>query len=196
MRRQIRTALAMTIALIILTGVLYPLAVTVIGTVAFQERAAGSLVSAHGHVVGSALLGQSFSDQAGKPLPQYFQPRPSAAGAGYDGLASGASNLGPANPKLLDAVAQRVKAYRAFNGVGDGTPVPVDAVTASGSGLDPHITVANARLQARRVADNRHLALPLVLSLIDRHTQGRQLGFLGEKVVNVLELNLDLDRQG
>jgi K+-transporting ATPase ATPase C chain len=196
MRRQIGTALAMTIALIVLTGVVYPLAVTAIGAVAFHGRATGSMVSARGHVVGSALLGQSFSDKDGKPLPQYFQPRPSAAGAGYDGLASGASNLGPANPKLLDAVAQGVKDYRAFNGVTDGTAVPVDAVTASGSGLDPHITVANARLQAQRVADNRHLALRLVLSLIHRHTQGRQLGFLGEKVVNVLELNLDLDRQG
>ena len=195
MRRQIGTALAMTISLIVLTGIAYPLAVTVVGRVAFPHRAGGSLVTAHGRVVGSALLGQSFTDAAGHPLPQYFQPRPSAAGDGYDGLASGASNLGPSNPKLLDAVAARVRDYRALNGLPDGAQVPADAVTASASGLDPHISVANARLQADRVAHARHLDVARVLALIGAHTEDRQFGFLGEKVVNVLELNLDLDRQ-
>jgi K+-transporting ATPase ATPase C chain len=196
MRRQLVTALAMTIALTVLTGIVYPLAVTALGAVGFKHQANGSFVSANGKVVGSSLIGQLFNDKDGNPLPQYFQPRPSAAGKdGYDATASGASNLGPSNPKLLDAVGQRVKDYRTLNGLAPDAPVPVDAVTASASGLDPHISVANARLQATRVADTRHVDLAKVLSLIRAHTEDRQLGFLGEKVVNVLELNLDLDRQ-
>ena len=195
MRRQLVTALAMTIALTVLLGVVYPLAVAGVGHIAFRSRADGSFVNEGGKVVGSSLIGQSFSDKDGKPIPRYFQPRPSAAGAGYDGLASGASNLGPSNPKLLDALQHRVADYRALNGLAVDAGVPVDAVTASGSGLDPDISVANARLQARRVADARRLPLATVLALIARHTDGRPLGFLGEKVVNVLELNLDLDRR-
>ena len=146
-RRQLVAGLAMTAVMIVLTGILYPLAVTGAGQLLFSHRADGSFVERNGKVVGSALLGQSFSD------PKYFWPRPSAAGKdGYDGLASAGSNLGPSNPKLLDAVKDRVAAYREANRLGPDDPVPVDAVTASGSGLDPQISVANARLQAKRVA--------------------------------------------
>lgn len=194
MRRQLLTGLLMTTALIVLTGILYPLTVFAVGQGLFNENANGSFVKrADGQVVGSSLIGQNFVDADGNPDPTYFQPRPSAAA--YDGEASGGTNLGPSNPKLLDAVAQRVSAYRMFNRLGDDVAVPVDAVTASGSGLDPHISVANAKLQAQRVADVRHLAVDRVLLLVSKHTADRPWGFLGEKVVNVLELNLDLDRQ-
>jgi K+-transporting ATPase ATPase C chain len=138
-------------------------------------------------VVGSALISQSF-EGAGA-----FQPRPSAAGEGYDAAASGASNLGPTNPDLSATVEQRAADYRRVNGLAAGARVPVDAVTASGSGLDPQISAANARLQAPRVARARGVALPEVLRLIERHTQGRIAGVLGEPGVNVLELNLALD---
>ena len=189
MRRQLLPALAMTAAMIVLTGLIYPLAVTVVGQVAFHHQANGSLVSRNGRVVGSSLLGQNFNQ------PQYFQPRPSAAGRdGYDGLASSASNLGPSNPTLLQTVAQRADAYRQANGLSPTELVPVDAVTASASGLDPDISVANADIQARRVAEVRGRPLADVMKAVARHTQSRQWGFLGEKVVNVLELNLDLDR--
>jgi K+-transporting ATPase ATPase C chain len=165
--------------------------------VAFKDNGDGSfLTNASGQIVGSSLIGQSFLDADGNGLPQYFQPRPSAAGDGYDALASSGSNLGPSNPKLLDAVAQRVASYRELNGLASDTPVPVDAVTTSASGLDPHISVANAKLQAARVAKQRHLTIDEVDQLIAKHTEGRAWGFLGEKVVNVLELNLDLDRSG
>jgi K+-transporting ATPase ATPase C chain len=139
------------------------------------------------------LIGQAFVDAAGNPDPTYFQPRPSAGG--YDGLASGGTNLGPSHPKLLQAVADRVTAYRAFNNLPPDAQIPVDAVTSSGSGLDPHISVANAELQAQRVAAARELSVDTVNSLVTKHTEGRAWGFLGEKVVNVLELNLDLDQQ-
>jgi K+-transporting ATPase ATPase C chain len=196
MRRQLLTGFLMTIALTILTGLIYPFAVYGVSQVAFKDNADGSFVkNANGQVVGSSLLGQSFLDADGNPDTKYFQPRPSAAGDGYDPQASGGSNLGPSNPKLLDAVTQRVDAYRLFNHLDPGTEVPVDAVTASGSGLDPHISVANAKLQAARVADARGLSVDAVLSLVSKHTQDRAWGFLGEKVVNVLELNLDLDSQ-
>jgi K+-transporting ATPase ATPase C chain len=161
--------------------------VTAIAQVAFPGRADGSLVEREGVVVGSRLLGQSFTET------RYFHPRPSAAGAGYDGAASSASNLGPSNPTLLDDVTQRVASYRATNGLPAGATVPVDAVTASGSGLDPHISPENARLQASRIARTRGLALSRVLELIARHTSERSAGFLGEPGVNVLELNLALD---
>ena len=229
-RRQFITGLLMTVALTVVLGVIYPLAMTVVGQVAFKDRADGSLVRSQGRVVGSLLLGQGFSDAKGAPLARYFQPRPSAAGKGSDALASGSSNLGPSNPKLIatcepvtstdpdgknlldqagrpvydhnpdgsrvcdpSTVPQRVLAYRAFNDLRPNQPVPVDAVTASGSGLDPHISVANAQLQARRVATSRNLPPSQVESLIRRHTEGRQWGFLGERAVNVLELNVDLD---
>ena len=187
----------MTIALIVLLGLVYPMAVYAVGQVAFNDRADGSFVkAADGTTVGSSLIGQSFLDADGKPLTQYFQPRPSAAGAGYDAMSSSASNLGPGNATLLTSIDERVAAYRALNGLADDREVPVDAVTTSGSGLDPQISVANAKLQAARVASARSIPVEKVLSLVDAHTQGRQWGFLGEKAVNVLELNLDLERQG
>jgi K+-transporting ATPase ATPase C chain len=194
MRRQLLTGLRMTIALMILTGVLYPFAVYGVSQVAFKDNADGSFVkNADGQVVGSSLLGQRYLDADGNPDGHYFQPRPSAAGDGYDAQKSGGSNLGPSNQTLIDAVTQRVKDYRTFNALPAETQVPVDAVTASGSGLDPHISVANAKLQAARVADARGLPVDTVLSLVSKHTQDRAWGFLGEKVVNVLDLNLDLD---
>jgi potassium-transporting ATPase KdpC subunit len=189
-------ALAGITALVIATVVLgfgYPLVVTGIAQVLFPAQANGSLIYAQGKLVGSALLGQSFTDAKGNPLPQYFQPRPSAAGAGYDGASSGASNLGPSNPVLLNEVAQRLRAYRAFNHMAADAPVPVDAVTASGSGLDPDISIQNALDQAPRVAAARHLPLARVLALLHQHTTPAQWGFLSEPVVNVLPLNLALD---
>jgi len=196
MRRQLLTGFLMTLSLIVITGLVYPLAVFAVGQGVFKNNAEGSFVkNGDGQVVGSSLIGQSFLDADGNPDPKYFQPRPSAAGDGYNPLASGGSNLGPSNPKLLDAVQQRVTDYRTFNHLSGQTPVPVDAVTASGSGLDPDISVANAKLQASRVAAARHVSVDVVLALVSKHTAGRPWGFLGEKVVNVLELNLDLDRQ-
>jgi K+-transporting ATPase ATPase C chain len=179
--------------MIVLVGMLYPLFVTGVSQAFMSKRANGSMVSARGHVVGSSLIGQSFTDAKGKPLPRYFQPRPSAAGDGDDALASGGSNLGPSSKKLLDAVTARAAAYRTLNGMPAEALVPVDAVTASASGLDPAISVANARLQAGRVAEARNLSTAKVLALVAAHTQDRPLGFLGEKTVNVLELNLALD---
>ena len=194
-RRQFVTGLLMTVVLTVLLGFVYPLVVTGISQISMSKRANGSLVSAHGKVVGSSLIGQNFTDAKGNPLVQYFQPRPSAAGTnGYDAMSSSGSNLGPSNPTLLDSVAQRVGQYRKLNGPAADVKVPVDAVTASASGLDPQISVANARLQAARVARARDLTDAQVTSLIAAHTQGRQLGILGEQTVNVLELNLALDR--
>jgi K+-transporting ATPase ATPase C chain len=189
MRRQLVTGLLMTIALTLVLGIAYPLVVTGVSQAAFSRRANGSFVkNAAGRVVGSSLIGQRFTN------PQYFHPRPSAAGNGYDALASGASNLGPSNPKLLDdQVRPRIADYRRENLLPSNAMVPVDAVTASASGLDPHISVANARIQARRVAGARDLTLAQVLRLVASHTQSRQWGVLGEKTVNVLTLNLALD---
>jgi K+-transporting ATPase ATPase C chain len=185
----------MTIALTVLLGLVYPFVVTGIAQVTMSKRANGSLVKANGKVVGSSLLGQNFTDSKGNPLRQYFQSRPSAAGNnGYDAMASGGSNLGPSNQELLNTVSQRVAAYRKLNGLADNVTVPVDAVTASGSGLDPAISVANARLQAARVANARGMTVDQVDQLIKQHTQNRQWGFLGEQTVNVLELNLALDQ--
>jgi K+-transporting ATPase ATPase C chain len=185
----------MTVVMIVLLGIAYPLVVTGVAQVTMSNRANGSLVKAKGKVVGSSLLGQNFTDSKGNPLPQYFQSRPSAAGSdGYDAMASGGSNYGPSNQTLLDLVQQRVAAYRKLNGLAADASVPVDAVTASGSGLDPAISVANARLQAPRVATARGIDVKEVNKLIGEHTQGRQLGFLGEQTVNVLELNLALDQ--
>jgi K+-transporting ATPase ATPase C chain len=189
-RRQLLPALAAFCFLTLLTGVAYPLAVTGIAQVVFPHRADGSLVERNGIVVGSRLVGQRFTGR------RWFHPRPSAAGDGYDAMASSASNLGPTNATLLADVRRRAAAYRRENGLPAGAPVPQDAVTSSGSGLDPQISVANARVQAARVARARDLPLPDVLALVAKHTDGRSLGFLGEPGVNVLELNLALDARG
>ena len=256
LRRQALTGLLMTVAMIVLVGLLYPLAVTGVSQVFMKDKANGSLVEADGKAVGSSLLGQNFTDADGNRLPQYLQPRPSKAGDGYDGLASSASNLAPSNAKLIgnvpdvaydsdgnqlkgnpyataedpycvpvqdtdedgnavvDAdgdpvyemtdsgeyacdpgtIPQRTLAYRAFNGLADDVKVPADAVTASASGLDPHISLANARLQAARIAETRNLSVDQVRDVIDAHTEGRQWGFLGEQTVNVLRVNLALDQ--
>lgn len=178
----VRMVAVMTLGL----GVVYPLTVTAFAQVVAGDRADGQLIRVDGEVVGSRLIAQEFTQ------PQYFHPRPSAAG--YDASASAGSNLGPTNPELLDTVAERVRAYRDANGLPDSVAVPVDAVTASGSGLDPHISPANARLQAARVAEARSLDVDAVTDLIDEHTDGRPLGILGDDAVNVLELNMALDR--
>ncbi|MGQ0744194.1 MAG: K(+)-transporting ATPase subunit C [Acidimicrobiales bacterium] len=189
MRRQLLPSLAMLAAFTVLCGLAYPLVITGVARTAFGAPAAGSLIERDGEVVGSRLIGQPFTDA------NYFHPRPSAAGDGYDASASSGSNLGPTNDELLDAVAEAVAEYRLTNGLSAAEAVPVDAVTASASGLDPHISVANARLQIRRVAEARGVADAEVATLVERHTQGRSLGFLGEAGVNVLELNLALDRR-
>ena len=185
--RQLGPAVIALVVFTVLCGVVYPLAVTAVAQVAFHDKANGSIVKVDGVAVGSKLIGQQFA------APQYFHPRPSVAGAGYDALASGSSNLGPTNSDFLTTVQQRVAAYRQENGVPESQPVPVDAVTASGSGLDPQISVANAKLQAARVAQARNLPVEQVLQLIDQHTTPREWGVLGEPGVNVLELNLGLD---
>lgn len=189
MRRQLFPALVVFLALTLLTGIVYPLAVTGIAQLAFPGHANGSLIERSGRVVGSRLIGQKFGGA------RYFQPRPSAAGGGYDAMASAPSNLGPTNPTLIEAVRARAARYRRENGLAKGARVPVDALTASGSGLDPDISPENARLQARRVARARRLPLERVLALVRKYTDGRSLGFLGEPGVNVLELNLTLDRE-
>ena len=195
LRRQFVTGILMTVVLTVLLGLVYPLVITGISQLTMSKRANGSLVKQNGKVVGSSLIGQSFTDKNGNALVQYFQPRPSATlTSPYNAMASGGSNLGPSNPVLLDSVAKRVVAYRTLNGLAADVKVPVDAVTSSASGLDPQITVANARLQAMRVANARHTAVAQVMSLIAAHTQGRPFGVLGEQTVNVLELNLALDR--
>jgi K+-transporting ATPase ATPase C chain len=195
MRRQLLTGLLMTVALTVLVGLVYPFVMTGIAQAFMRSRADGSFVTKDGKVVGSSLIGQNFLLPDGKPNPRYFQSRPSAAGTdGYDALSSGGSNDGPSSATLLDNVTARVAAYRRLNGLARSTPVPVDAVTASGSGLDPDISVANARLQAPRVARARGLAAGRVLALVAAHTDGRPWGVLGEKTVNVLDLNLALDK--
>jgi len=183
--RQFLAGLRLLLVLTVLVGLAYPLLVLGIGQVAFHSRANGSLISADGRPVGSALLGQGFTG------PQWFTPRPSAAGAGSDGLASGGSNLGPSSAKLQKSV----DAARAAAAASDGVPpadVPPDAVTSSGSGLDPDISPGNAYQQVDRVAAARGLPAATVRRLVDSHLTGRALGFLGEPHVNVLELNLAL----
>jgi len=210
MRRQLLPAIVSMVVFTIVLGIGYPLVVTGIAQIGFADKANGSRVSVHGRVVGSSRLGQTFTKA------KYFHGRPSAAGAAATGsdatdpnhdektvpndpkdlsqdISSG-SNWGPTNPDLLAAVKQRVADYRKENGLSATTKVPVDAVTASGSGLDPQISVANARLQAPRVARVRRLPLARVDRLIDAHTDDRSLGFMGEPGVNVLELNIALDQ--
>jgi len=190
MRRQLAAAVLVLLGLTVLSGAAYPLLTTAIAQAAFGHQADGSLVEVEGRIVGSSLLGQSFDGN------EWFHPRPSSAGTeGYDASASGASNLGPTNPALLKAVAARIAEYRRENGLPRDAKVPVDAVTGSGSGLDPAISVANARIQAVRVARARGLDPALVLELVDRHTIRRAFGVLGEDAVNVLQLNLALRKQ-
>jgi potassium-transporting ATPase KdpC subunit len=189
MRRQLVPALVAFVVLTLLTGVAYPLVVTGVSQLVFPGRADGSLVERDGKTVASKLIGQQFAS------PRYFLPRPSTAGDGYDAMSSSASNLGPTNEDYLTEVQKRVAAYRRENGLAAGVAVPADAVTASGSGLDPHISRANARFQAPRVARARRLGVADVLALVADHTDGRSLGFLGEPGVNVVELNLALDAE-
>ena len=187
MRRALLISLRMAVVSALLLGVVYPLVVWGVSVVAFPRQAVGSLVTRSGTVVGSTLIGQSFTAE------KYFHPRPSAAGAdGYDAMASGASNLGPTNKVLISAVASRVAEVVRTDGAKPGE-VPVDLVTSSGSGLDPHISPDAAFLQVARVARARGLAEQQVRELVTLHVEARQLGFLGEPRVNVLELNLALD---
>ena len=191
--RQASACIAMLAIVTVLLGFGYPLAVTGISQLFFRHQANGSLVYVNGKLTGSALLGQNFTNAKGSPLSQYFQPRPSDAGTGYDGADSSASNLGPTNPVLIKLVTERAEAYRAFNDLPPNAVVPVDAVTASASGLDPDISVANALDQAPRVARARRLPPARVIALVHQHTTPAQWGFLSEPAVNVLELNLALD---
>jgi potassium-transporting ATPase KdpC subunit len=186
-RKELRTTVTAVLSLAVIVGGIYPLAVWVLTQGLFPARATGSWLARSGEIVGSRLLGQSFTG------PGYFQPRPSAAGGGYDPRRSGGSNLGPTSKRLVEGVAERVAAYRAENGLPAEVLVPADAVTASGSGLDPHISLANARLQAPRVARTRGSTEAEIRRLIDAATEGRDLGILGEPRVNVLLLNLALD---
>jgi potassium-transporting ATPase KdpC subunit len=189
MRTEIQIALRMTIVTLVLTGLAYPLLVTGIAQVAFPHQANGSLVTSEGRVVGSELIGQGFKK------PGYFQPRPSAAGAdGYDATASSGSNLGPTSQKLRDRVAGDLQRLRAENPLASG-PVPVELVTTSASGLDPHLSPAAALWQAPRVAAARGVTLADVEAVVAERVEGRTFGLLGEPRVNVLLLNLDLDRR-
>ena len=190
MRRQLFPALGMLLVFTLLTGLAYPAVVTAVAQAGLGEKANGSLVEHDGSIVGSRLIGQPFTGL------EYFHPRPSAAGDGDDGSASSGSNLGPTSEDLLAAVAERTDLYRQINGLDPETPVPVDAVTSSGSGLDPHISLANAMLQAPRVAAVRGLDLGEVVGVVARNTDGRGLGLLGEPGVDVLLLNLALDDRG
>ena len=190
MLSELRVAVTAVLSLAVILCGVYPLAVWVLSQGLFPYEANGSLVRRGGAIVGSELIAQNFSS------PSYFHPRPSAAGeAGYDGASSGGTNLGPLSRKLAESVKMRVDAYRAENGLPPDLPVPADAVTASGSGLDPHISVENALLQAPRVAHHRGVDRPAVGRLIQANTEGRALGILGEPRVNVLKLNLALDRK-
>jgi potassium-transporting ATPase KdpC subunit len=185
-KRNLLISIWMTLATTILLGVIYPLVVTAMAQILFPHQANGELIQSDGKTIGSHLIGQPFVS------PGYFHSRPSAAGpAGYDGNASGGSNLGPTNKALLDRVSASVAALHAEN---PNAPVPVDLVTMSGSGLDPDITPAAANFQIPRVARERKMSENDVRSLVLKHTEGRQLGFLGEPRVHVLDLNLDLDQ--
>lgn len=184
--RNLVVAVLMTIVTTLLLGVAYPLVVTGLAQVLFRDKANGQLIERGGKVIGSRIIGQSFSS------PGYFRSRPSAAGTGYDATSSGGTNLGPTNKKLVDAVTASVQAARKEN---PDAPIPIDLVTSSASGLDPHISPAAAAFQVRRVARERGMDASDLQRLVDARTAGRQLGFLGEPVVNVLELNLALDEQ-
>jgi potassium-transporting ATPase KdpC subunit len=186
--KQFRPAILMVVVFTVITGLLYPLAVTGVAQVAFPGASDGSLVrDANGNVLGSSIIGQQFSD------PKYFWGRPSAAGDGYDAANSSGSNLGPTSEKLRQQVTERAQALREANGLPNDAIVPAELVTASASGLDPNISPDGARFQAHRVAQERGLTDQQVLDLIDDHIDGRTLWFMGEEKVNVLELNMALD---
>ena len=187
MKREIVIAIRMTVATLVLTGIVYPIVMTGVARLFFPRQANGSLVSTGGRVVGSELMGQAFTS------PAYFHGRSSAAGSGYDGTASGGSNLGPTSKKLRDRVRADAESLRAQNPLASG-PVPVDLVTASGSGLDPHLSLEAALWQAPRVAAARGVTLAQIESRVRDHLEPRALGLFGEPRVNVLLLNLDLDR--
>ena len=184
--RNFTIAILMTVVTTALLGLGYPLAVTGLAQAMFSAKANGQLIEHNGKIIGSAIIGQAFTS------PGYFRSRPSAAGNGYDAANSGGTNLGPTNKKLIDAVTQAVAAARNEN---PQTPVPVDLVTSSASGLDPHISPAAAAFQVPRVAKERGISQSEVVQLVDAFTEGRQLGFFGEPRVNVLLLNLALDER-
>lgn len=183
MRQNLKTAVLMTVATTVLLGLIYPLVVTGIAQLIFPANANGQLIFQNGGAIGSRIIGQPFTGDA------FFHSRPSAAGFGYDAANSGGSNLGPTNSKLIQQVAARVSTEQVGN-----KPVPIDLVSSSASGLDPDITIAAADYQVPRIARDRGLDENTVRALIRKHTEGRQLGFLGEPRVNVLELNLELSR--
>lgn len=189
--RQFWVALRALALLTVALGIVYPLVITGVGQLALPAPANGSAITNQGKVVGSSLIGQSFTDKKGNPLPQWFQSRPSAAGTGYDAGASSGSNWGPNNPDLLKAIQQRTQTIEKVDGVSAGQ-IPADALTASGSGLDPHISPAFALLQVDAVAKARGISADSVRALVDSHTQQRDLGYLGEPTVNVLQLNIAL----
>jgi len=186
MKQNLKIAILMTITTTVLLGVIYPLMVTGLAQVLFRDKANGQLIVRNGDVVGSRIIGQGFSG------PGYLHSRPSAAGNGYDAANSGGSNLGPTNQKLIDRVKQEVYRLQAEN---PALPVPADLVTASASGLDPHITPAAAEFQVPRIARERHMSEQTVRALVQKYTEPRQFGFLGEPRVNVLLLNLALDEE-
>jgi len=185
--KELRTAPAAVLVLTVILCGAYPLAVWGIGQALFPNQANGSLIHLRGKTAGSSLIAQGFKGTA------YFHPRPSAAGQGYDAASSGGSNLGPTSRKLIDSVRERLAVYRSENNLAPASLIPADAVTASGSGLDPHISLQNAFLQAPRVAKARNMSRETLRQKIDLHTEGRDLGIFGEPRVNVLTLNLDLD---
>jgi K+-transporting ATPase ATPase C chain len=184
-RRHITTAVLYTIVTTVLFGLVYPLVVTAAAQLLFHDKANGQLIQQNGQLIGSRIIGQTFTG------PAYFHSRPSAAGNGYDAANSGGSNYAPTNKKLVDRVSGDTTALQSDR---PNTDIPVDLVTASGSGLDPHITPAGADFQVARITRERNLSEMAVRELVAHHTEGRQFGFLGERRVNVLELNLDLDR--
>ncbi len=186
MKKNLGISIAMTVLTTVLLGLIYPVVVTGLAQLIFPHKANGELIEKNGKVIGSKIIGQGFT------APGYFHSRPSAAGNGYDAANSGGSNLGPTNQKLLDRVKSDVTAAQAENPV---AAVPIDMVTTSASGFDPHITPVNAEFQLPRVARARGISVEQVQALVSKHTEGRQFGILGEPRVNVLELNLDLDQQ-